>query len=182
MTNRALSSAGGGPGSPMSPIGSPISRRSPTQSSPLHPSQTSPVVAGGPGMLSLSHSPRQQRKSSRRTSQQTHARTSSQSPPSTRGSFSSELGSTRASQNNKTSPTNKDSPSISSQRKQLRTSLDLQPRRQYSMSNCLPERNKIGSIFGANMCALDLFRHIATDQPFTLVVEAKTPSQWKPSL
>ena len=183
VTQRGLSSAGGGPGSPISPAGSAsISKRSPTQSSPFHPSHTSPKVAGGPGTLSLS--PHQQRTSSSRpTSQQSHGRAQSQSPPPTRGSLGSELGGTKGSPSNKNSPTNKDSPSMSSQRKQHQATLELtQPRRQYSMSNCLPERNKIGSIFGANVCALDVFRHISTDQPFTLVVEAKTPSQWKPSL
>jgi len=54
--------------------------------------------------------------------------------------------------------------------------------RTYAMWNCLPERTKIGSIFGANMCALDVFRHISTSHPFHLVIEAKTPSQWRPAM
>ena len=193
VTQRASSSAGGGPGSPISPIGTPSSKRSshqthsPTQSSPLHSSPTS-MVAGGQGVLS--HSPQQQRSSSRPTSQQSHARANSHSPSpsSARPSFDGSIGHGRGSMGSalggsRVSPSNKDSPSVSSQRKQHRASLDLaQPQRQYSMSNCLPERNKIGSIFGHNMCALDVFRHISTDQPFTLVIEAKTPSQWKPTM
>ena len=183
VTHRALTSAGGGPGSPISPIGSPNNKRSPhkTHSPSLSPSAT---IAGGQG--GLSHSPHQ-RTSSRPASQQSHTRTSSQSPPpSARSSFNNGNNGPGLVGGTRVSPSNKGSPSVTSQRLQQRASFDLtqqpQPRRQYSMSNCLPERNKIGSICGANMCALDVFRHISTDQPFTLVIEAKTPSQWKPAM
>ena len=45
---------------------------------------------------------------------------------------------------------------------------------------CPPRNLKMGSIFGKNMCNLDLFRVICTQQPLHLLIEARTPSQWKP--
>jgi stress-induced morphogen len=47
-----------------------------------------------------------------------------------------------------------------------------------------PERIKLGSVFGQHMCDLPVFRYIyGTDpnQSVTLLVEARTPSQWKPN-
>ena len=45
---------------------------------------------------------------------------------------------------------------------------------------CAPVRMKIGSLFGTNMCNLEVFRVLQPTQQLTLIIEAKTPSQWKP--
>ena len=45
---------------------------------------------------------------------------------------------------------------------------------------CAPTHLKLGSIFGSNMCNLELFRVLLPTQKLTLIIEAKTPSQWKP--
>ena len=47
---------------------------------------------------------------------------------------------------------------------------------------CPPSNLKLGSIFGENMCNLPMFRAIQTDKPLTLIIEAYTPSQWKPQV
>ena len=50
------------------------------------------------------------------------------------------------------------------------------------LGRCPPTRIKMGSIFGENMCNLEPFRFIYTDQPLTLIIETRTPSQWRPDL
>jgi len=45
---------------------------------------------------------------------------------------------------------------------------------------CAPVKMKIGSLFGPNMCNLEVFRVLQPVQKLTLIIEAKTPSQWKP--
>jgi hypothetical protein len=39
---------------------------------------------------------------------------------------------------------------------------------------------KMGSIYGENMMALEVFRILLPAQKITLIIEAKTPSQWRP--
>ena len=67
-------------------------------------------------------------------------------------------------------------------RQQQQQQLQPPPAHTYTLASCLPERNKIGSIFGPNMCNLEVFRHLQPDHPLTLIIEAKTPAQWKPSV
>jgi len=50
------------------------------------------------------------------------------------------------------------------------------------LGRCPPTKIKMGSIFGENMCSLEPFRFIYSDQPLTLIIETKTPSQWRPDL
>lgn len=47
-----------------------------------------------------------------------------------------------------------------------------------------PTKLKLGSVFGARMCSLDLFRFLLPDDhtPLTLMVDARTPSQWRPEV
>jgi stress-induced morphogen len=47
---------------------------------------------------------------------------------------------------------------------------------------CPPSNMKLGSFFGENMCNLPMFRAITTEKPLTLIIEAYTPSQWKPQV
>ena len=53
---------------------------------------------------------------------------------------------------------------------------------QYSVATCAPIRNKFSSTFyfRKNMCKLDIFRYLLFDQPMTLIIECKTPAQWRP--
>ena len=51
----------------------------------------------------------------------------------------------------------------------------------FSLNKCAPTRNKIGSYFGHEMANLDVFRFLpSSTTPLMLIIEAKTPSQWKP--
>lgn len=45
-----------------------------------------------------------------------------------------------------------------------------------------PTRMKIGSMFGAAMCDLELFHYLLPSQPLSLLIDAKTPSQWRPDM
>lgn len=45
-----------------------------------------------------------------------------------------------------------------------------------------PSRMKLGSIFGPRTCRLPIFLALPHSQPLTFIVEAVTPSQWKPQL
>ena len=46
---------------------------------------------------------------------------------------------------------------------------------------CPPTKMKgLGSLFGQNTCNLEVFRVLLPTQKVTLIIEAKTPSQWKP--
>jgi hypothetical protein len=48
------------------------------------------------------------------------------------------------------------------------------------LGSCPPTNMKIGSIYGSNMMNLEIFRILLPIQKLTLIIEAKTPSQWKP--
>jgi hypothetical protein len=50
------------------------------------------------------------------------------------------------------------------------------------LGKCAPTRAKMGTIFGNNMSELQPFRFLYPDQPLTLIIEAKTPSQWRPGM
>lgn len=47
-----------------------------------------------------------------------------------------------------------------------------------------PERLRLGSVYGNRMCSLDLFRFLLPDDhtPLTLMVDTRTPSQWRPEV
>ena len=47
---------------------------------------------------------------------------------------------------------------------------------------CAPTRGKYGSLYGQNMCNYEVFRILLPSQPLSLVIECKTPSQWKPDV
>jgi len=50
---------------------------------------------------------------------------------------------------------------------------------------CPPTKLKLGSIYGANMCDLELFHFFLPSDdggPVTFMIETKTPSQWRPDL
>lgn len=48
------------------------------------------------------------------------------------------------------------------------------------LAACVPTRIWMGSVFGQQMCNLDVFRVLMVNQPLTLIMDLKTPSQWKP--
>ena len=52
------------------------------------------------------------------------------------------------------------------------------------IARCPPTKLKLGSIYGQNMCSLNLFRFLLPDDhaPYTLRIDCRTPSQWKPSI
>jgi len=52
------------------------------------------------------------------------------------------------------------------------------------LGTCAPTGLKMGSVFGANMCELGVFRFLlpADGHPLHLMVDTRTPSQWKPDL
>lgn len=50
------------------------------------------------------------------------------------------------------------------------------------LAQCSPLRLKLGSTFGSHMCSLQLFRVFLPDGPLSLIIEAKTPGQWKPDI
>lgn len=50
-------------------------------------------------------------------------------------------------------------------------------------ARCAPSRMKLGTTFGSNMCNLQLFRYLLPSDsqfPFELIIDSRTPSQWKP--
>lgn len=47
---------------------------------------------------------------------------------------------------------------------------------------CAPTRGPYGSLYGQNMCNYEVYRVLLPNQPLTLIIETKTPSQWKPDL
>ena len=47
---------------------------------------------------------------------------------------------------------------------------------------CAPTRGPYGSLYGQNMCNYEVYRVLLPTQPLTLIIETKTPSQWKPDL
>jgi acid stress-induced BolA-like protein IbaG/YrbA len=52
-----------------------------------------------------------------------------------------------------------------------------------ALITCAPQRNKVGSYFGSNMSNLDIFKHLPTPgTSLTLIIETKTPTQWRPDL
>jgi stress-induced morphogen len=48
---------------------------------------------------------------------------------------------------------------------------------------CAPSNNgPYGSLYGQNMCNYEVYRVLLPTQPLTLIIETKTPSQWKPDM
>ncbi len=63
--------------------------------------------------------------------------------------------------------------------------VNLQPAYERSgLGRSPPTRLKIGTTFGQQMCHLDLFRVLLPPDhaPFVLLIDARTPSQWRPEL
>ena len=58
--------------------------------------------------------------------------------------------------------------------------IDTSP--QAGLGKCAPTRIKMGSVFGRHMAALEPFRLILPSQPLWLLVEARTPSEWRADL
>jgi hypothetical protein len=52
----------------------------------------------------------------------------------------------------------------------------------HGLGRVAPSGARLASHYGSNVCALPIFRFILPEQPLTLLIEAKTPSQWKPAL
>jgi stress-induced morphogen len=52
------------------------------------------------------------------------------------------------------------------------------------LGRCAPTRLKLASIYGQTMCSLPLFRFLLPDDahPLCLMVDARTPSQWRPEI
>ena len=50
------------------------------------------------------------------------------------------------------------------------------------LGNCVPDNLKGVSVYGKNVCNLEVFRVLLTPDgpPIKLIIEAKTPSQWRP--
>ena len=53
-----------------------------------------------------------------------------------------------------------------------------------SVASSPPVRHKfkLASTYGSHVYKLPLFRYICSDSPLTLIIEALTPSQWKPDV
>ncbi len=47
---------------------------------------------------------------------------------------------------------------------------------------CAPTRGNYGSLYGQNMCNYEVFRVLLPSHPLSLIIECKTPSQWKPDV
>ena len=52
------------------------------------------------------------------------------------------------------------------------------------LATAVPSKLKLGSIYGKQMCTLDLFRFLLPpdESPLTMIVNPMTPSQWRPDV
>eukprot|EP01038_Epipyxis_sp_PR26KG_P013030 gene13030-17462_t len=74
--------------------------------------------------------------------------------------------------------------SLSSKQSRTTSISSINQTKRLNLVDCAPTNFKIGSIFGKNMCELELFRFLPSmnEVSMELMIDARTPSQWKPAI